>query len=275
MGEGLMSACACRLDMRLWSKRSARPARSACRGAIVRSRLACSAIPARQAPNSMRRCSNRWFARRNALASWRTRRAGELTDAAAPTLDGLLSLRGVIETAEPEEDDSAQKARQAAILSDLEDVIGNVIAARKTEGAHIASSLSAHLEEIENLVGTIERAPSRTPEAIAKRLRERLEVLLGEAPQLDEQRLHQEAVLLAVKADVMEEIDRLKAHLEAARELLKSDKPAGRRLDFLTQEFNREANTICSKSNDIDVTQAGLALKVAIDRMREQVQNIE
>lgn len=203
------------------------------------------------------------------------RRAGELTDAAAPTLDGLLSLRGVIETGEPEEDDSAQKARQAAILSDLEDVIGNVIAARKTEGAHIASSLSAHLEEIENLVGTIERAPSRTPEAIAKRLRERLEVLLGEAPQLDEQRLHQEAVLLAVKADVMEEIDRLKAHLEAARELLKSDKPAGRRLDFLTQEFNREANTICSKSNDIDVTQAGLALKVAIDRMREQVQNIE
>jgi len=203
------------------------------------------------------------------------KRAGELADAAPPTLDGLLSLRGVIETAESAEDESAEKARHKAILSDFEDLLGSVIAARTAEGVHIASSISTHLDEIESLVGAIKSAPSRTPEAITKRLRERLEMLIGEAPQLDEQRLHQEAVLLATKADVMEELDRLKAHIEAARELLQSDEPAGRRLEFLAQEFNREANTICSKSNDIDVTQAGLALKAAIDRMREQVQNIE
>ncbi|MFQ5625380.1 MAG: YicC/YloC family endoribonuclease [Methyloligellaceae bacterium] len=203
------------------------------------------------------------------------KRAGELADAAPPTLDGLLSLRGVIETAESAEDESAEKARHKAILSDFEDLLGNIIAARTAEGEHIASSISMHLDEIESLVGTINSAPSRTPEAIGKRLHERLEMLIGEAPQLDEQRLHQEAVLLATKADVMEELDRLKAHIEAARELLQSDEPAGRRLEFLAQEFNRVANTICSKSNDIDVTQAGLALKVAIDRMREQVQNIE
>lgn len=203
------------------------------------------------------------------------KRAGELADAAPPTLDGLLSLRGVIETTEVAEDESAEKARQQAILSDLEELLARVFTARMAEGEQVASSIATHLDEIEILVGTIENAPSRTPEAIVKRLHERLKALIGEAPQLDEQRLHQEAVLLAVKADVMEEIDRLKAHIIAARELLQSDEPAGRRLDFLAQEFNREANTICSKANDIDVTQAGLALKVSIDRMREQVQNIE
>lgn len=202
-------------------------------------------------------------------------RARELVDAAAPTLDGLLSLRGVIETTELEEDESAEKERQEAILSDLKDLLLQVVAARMAEGEHLASAISSHVDEIEELVGTIERAPSCTPEAINNRLRERIEKLIGEAPQLDEQRLYQEAVLLAAKADVKEELDRLRAHCEAARELLRNDKPVGRRLEFLAQEFNREANTICSKSNDIDVTQAGLALKTAIDRMREQVQNIE
>jgi len=202
-------------------------------------------------------------------------RARELEDVAPPTLDGLLSLRGVIETTEREEDESAAKERQDAILSSLKDLLVQVVAARMAEGEHLASAISSQVDEIERLVETIENSPSRTPEAINARLRERIEKLVGEAPQLDEQRLYQEAVLLAAKTDVKEELDRLRAHAEAARELIGNDEPVGRRLEFLAQEFNREANTICSKSNDIDVTQAGLALKTAIDQMREQVQNIE
>ena len=147
--------------------------------------------------------------------------------------------------------------------------------ARCDEGSHLAAAIGALLTEVETLVETIERAPARTPEAIAKRLREQVARLLEEASSLDEQRLHQEAVLLAAKADVEEEIARLKAHIAAARDLLSADEPVGRRFEFLTQEFNREANTICSKSNDTEITQAGLALKAAIDRLREQAQNIE
>ncbi len=203
------------------------------------------------------------------------KRAREFVDAAAPTLDGLLSLRGVIETKEVEEDESAEKERMEAILSDLKDLLAQLVTARMAEGEHLGAAISSHIDEIEILAETIEHAPSRTPDAVNIRLRERIERLIGEASQLDEQRLHQEAVLLSAKADVKEEIDRLRAHNEAARELLQNDDPVGRRLEFLAQEFNREANTICSKSNDIDVTQAGLALKTAIDRMREQVQNIE
>ena len=202
-------------------------------------------------------------------------RAGELADAAPPTLDGLLSLRGVIETTELAEDGDEKKEREGAILTSLKDLLVQVVAARIAEGEHLASAISSHVDDIDKLVGAIEVAPSRTPEAINKRLQERIEKLIGEAPQLDDQRLYQEAVLLAAKADVKEELDRLTAHSKAARELLKDDEPVGRRLEFLAQEFNREANTICAKSNDIDVTQAGLALKTAIDRMREQVQNIE
>lgn len=198
-----------------------------------------------------------------------------LVDAAPPTLDGLLSMRGVIEFTEAEEDESEQKARADAVLADFGHVVDNLIEARMAEGQHLAKEVSAQVDEVEGLVGTIEKSPSREPEAISKRLQEQITRLLGETSQLDEQRLHQEAVFLAAKADVEEELARLKAHVAAARDLLESTQPVGRKFDFLTQEFNREANTICSKSNAPDITTAGLALKAVIDRMREQVQNIE
>ncbi len=202
-------------------------------------------------------------------------KARALVDAEAPTLDGLLSMRGVIEFTEAEEDEAELKARQDAVLADFSNVLDFLIEARVAEGEHLSREISGQVDEVANLVAAIEKSPSRTSEAISKKLQEQIKQLLGETSQLDEQRLHQEAVLLAAKADVEEELARLNAHVSAARDLLISTEPVGRKFDFLTQEFNREANTICSKSNAPDITTAGLELKAIIDRIREQVQNIE
>jgi uncharacterized protein (TIGR00255 family) len=202
-------------------------------------------------------------------------KARSMVDAAAPTLDGLLSMRGVIEFTEAEEDEVELKARREAVLADFSAVLDGLIEARVAEGGHLSNEITGQIDEVESLVGIIEKSPSRTPDAIFKKLQEQINQLLGETSQLDEQRLHQEAVLLAAKADVEEELARLKAHVLAARDLLESSEPVGRKFDFLTQEFNREANTICSKSNAPDITKAGLELKAVIDRIREQVQNIE
>jgi uncharacterized protein (TIGR00255 family) len=131
------------------------------------------------------------------------------------------------------------------------------------------------LAEIERLVDEVERSPARTPAAIRQRLKEQVGRLLEAGATLDETRLYQEAALLAARTDVEEELKRLAAHVAAARELLASKEPAGRRLDFLAQEFNREANTLCSKAYDEETTRMGLELKATIDQMREQVQNIE
>jgi uncharacterized protein (TIGR00255 family) len=131
------------------------------------------------------------------------------------------------------------------------------------------------LESITRLARAIETSPSRTPEAVRQRLKEQIGRLLDGGVGLDEGRLYQEAAILATRADVEEELKRLSAHVASARELVDSREPAGRRLDFLAQELNREANTLCSKANDPDMTRAGLELKAVIDQMREQVQNIE
>ncbi len=202
-------------------------------------------------------------------------KARGLVDAAPVTLDGLLSMRGVIEFKESEENESERKTRLDAVLADFECVIVSLIEARAAEGQHLSKEVSGQVDEIEALVGKIENSPSRQSDVIKKRLQEHINRLLEETTKLDEQRLHQEAVLLAAKADIEEELARLRAHVAAARELLESSQPMGRKFDFLTQEFNREANTICSKSNAPDITTEGLALKAVIDRMREQVQNIE
>jgi len=202
-------------------------------------------------------------------------KASALTAVAPATLDGLLSMRGVIEFKEAEENESERNARLEAVLADFGSVINQLIEAREAEGEHLAKEISGQVDEIEKLTGTIENSPSRESDAIRMRLQDQVNRLLEETTKLDEQRLHQEAALLAAKADVEEELARLKAHVAAARELLGSTQPVGRKFDFLTQEFNREANTICSKSDAPDITTAGLALKAVIDRMREQVQNIE
>ena len=131
------------------------------------------------------------------------------------------------------------------------------------------------LQQIADLVQLATDNPARTPRAIQDRIKKQIALLSGGQTRLDEERLHQEAMLLATKADIQEELDRLRAHIVAAGDLLLAGQPVGRKFDFLTQEFNREANTLCSKSNDPSLTKTGLALKAVVDQLREQIQNIE
>ncbi len=198
-----------------------------------------------------------------------------LTGCERPRAEGLLALKGVLETVEPVEDEDALKARHDAMIASLDEALDDMATARAAEGERLGAVLSAHIDEIERLAAEVTASPARAPEAIATRLAEQVKRLLDTNTFLDRDRLHQEAVLIATRADVEEELQRLKAHAAAARELLHADGPAGRKFDFLTQEFNREANTLCSKANAADISRAGLALKTVIDQLREQVQNIE
>jgi uncharacterized protein (TIGR00255 family) len=195
--------------------------------------------------------------------------------ATPPSLDGLLSVRGVVEVVEPEPDETARAAEAQAILKTLETALDQLEKARRGEGDALERVLNERLDTIEKLTKQVEQHPARTPEAIRERLKEQVAALTGASPMLDAERLHQEAVLLATKADVREEIDRLYAHVAAARALLKEGKAVGRRLDFLSQEFGRESNTLVSKSNHVAVTAIGLELKSVIEQFREQVQNVE
>jgi uncharacterized protein (TIGR00255 family) len=204
---------------------------------------------------------------------------GELTgrvDAAAPRLDGLLGLRGVIETvAEAPLDEAAQAQIDAATLSTLDRALDGLVAARKSEGKALLAILGGTLDEIEGLTGEAAANAATQPAAIKARLEAQIAELLGSGTPVPPERLAHEAALLAVKADVREELDRLRAHIAQARELFAKGGVVGRKLDFLCQEFNREANTLCSKSTDIGLTRTGLALKTAIDRLREQSANVE
>lgn len=195
--------------------------------------------------------------------------------AAPPTLDGILAIRGVLETADGEADEAARAALDAAVLADFDKALEALAAARAGEGEAIGRVLEGHLARIDALARAAEANPARTPEAIRERLARQVQDLFDAVPQLDQQRLHQEAVLLATRADIREELDRLFAHVEQARALIAEGGPIGRRLDFLSQEFNRESNTLCSKANDRELTTIGLDLKAVVDQLREQVQNIE
>ena len=192
-----------------------------------------------------------------------------------PSAEALLGIKGVLELVEPEENDAEALARAEAMLASLGEAVDGMVRARTEEGSRLQAVVLDQLTTIERLVATIERSPARTPDAIRQRLREQVGRLMESGTTLDEGRLYQEAALLATRTDAEEELKRLTAHISAAKELLASCEPAGRRLDFLAQEFNREANTLCSKSGDVDTTRAGLDLKAVIDQMREQVQNIE
>jgi uncharacterized protein (TIGR00255 family) len=194
---------------------------------------------------------------------------------APPQAESLLALRGVLELVDEPEDEEQRAATQAAMLASLITALDGVIAARGAEGRRLGAVLDAQLTEIARLVGQIEASPARTPGAIKERLKEQVARLLETGQGLDPARLHQEAVLLATRADVEEELKRLKAHIEATRELMSEPGAVGRKLDFLAQEFNREANTLTSKAADAEIARLGLALKVVIDQMREQVQNVE
>lgn len=195
-------------------------------------------------------------------------------EVAPASVDGLLNIRGVLDMREPGETEEEQTERDAAILAGLEKALSALAEMRGQEGEALKSVLEGHLEAIEDLVSGIDADRSRSPAAIRERLAQQV-ALLADAGSLDSERLHLEAVLLAAKADLREELDRLHAHVAAGRELLKKGGPVGRRLDFLAQEFNRESNTICSKSNAASVTARGMELKVIVDQLREQVQNLE
>jgi len=196
-------------------------------------------------------------------------------DADPPTLDGVLAIRGVVETVDGEVDEATRARLDTEILTSLDRSLDELVAARAREGEAIGAVLQTRLTEIGRLVKAAESSPARTPEAIRGRIAEQVAALLDAAPALDPDRLHQEAVLLATKADIREEIDRLEAHVDAAGDLLSQGGPVGRRLDFLAQEFGRETNTLCAKSNDRGLTAIGLELKAVVDQLREQIQNLE
>ena len=202
-------------------------------------------------------------------------RVRALTGGEPPRVEGLLGLKSVLEFVEASESEQEAEARSDAMMKILEKALDDVVAARASEGARLRAVLRDQLAEVERLIGAIAASPSRSPESIKQRLREQVARLLDNAAAFDATRLHQEAVLLATRADVEEELKRLAVHVAAARDLLDANEPVGRRLDFLSQEFNREANTLCSKSNAAEITRMGLQLKAVIDQIREQVQNIE
>jgi uncharacterized protein (TIGR00255 family) len=202
-------------------------------------------------------------------------RAQELTELGPTRLDTLLAMRGVVEAVEAEEGEAAQAALTHALLAGLAGALDQLVDARAREGERLQRVIEKQLGAIATLVERAASAAARQPEAIAARLGEQLMRLSETGANLDPERLHQEALLLAAKADIQEELDRLRAHVAAANELLDSHQPVGRKFEFLAQEFNREANTICSKAADIEISRTGLELKSVIDQLREQVQNIE
>jgi len=198
-----------------------------------------------------------------------------LPEVGPPRVDGILGLRGIIEPEETERSEEDLQALDAALLKGLDIALEALCGMRADEGARLAEVLGKQIDEIEGLCASAAKLAATQPDAIKERLRRQVSELMEAAPALSEERLAQEAAVLMVKADVREELDRLHAHVAAARELLSQDGAVGRKLDFLCQEFNREANTLCSKSADVELTRLGLDFKAAIEQFREQVQNIE
>jgi uncharacterized protein (TIGR00255 family) len=204
--------------------------------------------------------------------------AAELANAPGVTnarAHGLLALPGVIERAEPEEAEDLVAARDVEIRAGLLVALDDLVAVRLAEGGRLAEVLVEHIDEIEALVAAAGALVVAQPAALRARLEAQVNSLVTAAPALSPERLAQEVALIIAKADVREELDRLTAHVAAARDLLAQGVEVGRKLDFLAQEFNREANTLCSKSADVQLTRIGLDLKATIDRLREQVQTVE
>ncbi len=203
-------------------------------------------------------------------------RVAELTGGLRPDTAALISMKGVLEIGDNGLQDPEQRAaHERLLIKSFEEAADKLVASRRSEGARLSQIISAQLIEIERMTGDVRASPSRTPDAIRGRLQDLVSRLLDASGTFDKDRLHQEAVLAATRADVEEELARLAAHVAAAREILVEKSAVGRKLDFLAQEFNREANTLCSKANAVDVTRIGLSLKSVIDQLREQVQNVE
>lgn len=204
------------------------------------------------------------------------RLASDISGLPMPDLGTLLTSRNILKDVEKQETDEKIQELNNQITKSFNSALEELIIARKSEGEKLKSVISERLSSIKSLTNTAENLDERKPEAIKERLKQSLQTLLDQENQeFDEYRLHQEAMIIATRADIAEELDRLKAHVSQAEELLQKTEPVGRRFDFLCQEFNREANTVCSKSNAKKLTYIGLELKNIIDQLREQVQNIE
>lgn len=203
------------------------------------------------------------------------RELGQEIEAAPPRIDGLLALHGVLESGEELPDAAMRERREALLLAGCRKAIDALAAMRRAEGKRLAAVLSDRVQEVADLVAAAESSAATQPDAIRARLKSLVDALSEAVPSIPEERLAQEAALLVARGDIREELDRLTAHIAAVRELLAEGGAIGRRLDFLCQELNREANTLCSKSADVELTRIGLALKAAIEQLREQVQNIE
>jgi uncharacterized protein (TIGR00255 family) len=195
-------------------------------------------------------------------------------EAAPPRIDGLLALRGVVETVEDEADAVLEERRQI-VLEGWENALDKVATARAEEGARLAAVLRDQDAEMVELIKAAAACAAAQPAVIRDRLRTMLANISDLVPGMSEERVAQEMALLITRSDIREELERLRAHLDQAAELLGRDEAVGRRLDFLCQELNREANTLCSKSADIELTRIGLSLKATVEQFREQVQNIE
>jgi len=196
-------------------------------------------------------------------------------EAAPATLDGILALKGVIEVADEDEREDDRRAAEAAITKGFDKALSDLTAMRREEGATLGQVLTARLKEIAALAVRAEKAPGRKAEAVKARLADQVATLLSATQRFDSDRLHQEAIMLAAKADIREELDRLASHVAQARKLLAEGGAVGRRLDFLAQELHRESNTLTAKSNDVELTNIGLELKTVVEQFREQVQNLE
>lgn len=200
----------------------------------------------------------------------------EIAGGSRPDTAALLGMKGVLEVGENGVEHPDKRAlRERALLANLDLALDQLLAARRAEGDKLAAIITEQVKQIEALTSQVRASPSRTPDAIRARIQDLVARLVESSDSFDSTRLHQEAVLAATRADVEEELARLQAHVAAAREILAENGAVGRKLDFLAQEFNREANTLCSKANAVDVTRLGLALKTVIDQLREQVQNVE
>lgn len=211
----------------------------------------------------------------DSLIALANRKAGSLGTAVAPAaLDGLMALAQSREVGVAPDAD-AVAARDAALLAGLKAALANLAKARREEGAKLGAVVADQISTIEGLCAEARALAVMQPEAMKARLLQQVAELSKDTPALSPERLAQETVMLAVKYDLREELDRLTAHVSQARDILAKGEPCGRRLDFLSQEFNREANTLCSKSSDLALTRVGMALKTTVDQFREQIQNIE
>jgi uncharacterized protein (TIGR00255 family) len=210
----------------------------------------------------------------NAVLSTLKSLAGRI-EATPPTLDGILSIKGVIEVVDQDESEADRQAAEQAAIIGFQETLSELATMRRHEGETLGRVLSQRLDEIAALCARAEAVPGRRAEAVKARIAEQIATLLAASERFDPDRLHQEAILIAGKADIREELDRLASHVSQGRRLIAEGGGIGRRLDFLSQELNRESNTLCAKSNDIELTNIGLELKTVVEQFREQVQNLE